>query len=206
VVQKHRNEVSILSEQINKLRGRKWTWLVVWLLMFMLVLSGCGGAPSAAEPETEAPEAVEQPADPETEVDSGTVEETPTPSTELETLLAEAESYVEESGRYTAPEEVAAYLHLYGELPENFITKRKATDLGWESNKGNLWDVTDEMSIGGDSFGNREGRLPEQDGRRWYECDVNYEGGYRGAERLVYSNDGLIFYTDDHYETFVQFY
>ena len=62
------------------------------------------------------------------------------------------------------------------------------------------------MSIGGDTSGTREARLPTADGRKWYECDVNYEGGYRGAERLVYSNDGLIYYTDDHYETFVQFY
>lgn len=206
MVLKQRNEVTILSEQLNKLRGKKWTWLAVWLLMFMLVLSGCGGAPLTTETESEALEAVEQPAETELETEGEAVEETPSPLTELEALLAEAESYVEEGGRYTAPEEVAAYLHLYGELPENFITKRKATDLGWESNKGNLWDVTDEMSIGGDNFGNREGRLPEQDGRKWYECDVNYEGSYRGAERLVYSNDGLIFYTDDHYETFIQFY
>lgn len=198
--------MTILSEQLSRLRGKKWTWLAVWLLMFMLVLSGCGGAPLTTEPESVAPEAVEQPAETEIESEGEAVEETPAPLTELEALLAEAESYVEEGGRYTAPEEVAAYLHLYSELPENFITKRMATDLGWESNKGNLWDVTDEMSIGGDNFGNREGRLPEQDGRKWYECDVNYDGGYRGAERLVYSNDGLIFYTDDHYETFIQFY
>lgn len=198
--------MTILSEQLSKLRGMKWTWLAVWLLMFMLVLSGCGGAPLTTEPESEAPEAVEQPAETEIETEGEAVEETPAPLTELEALLAEAESYVEEGGRYTAPEDVAAYLHLFNELPENFITKRKAADLGWESNKGNLWDVTDEMSIGGDNFGNREGRLPDQDSRRWYECDVSYEGGYRGAERLVYSNDGLIFYTDDHYETFIQFY
>jgi len=198
--------VTILSKQLSRLRGKKWTWLAVWLLMFMLVLSGCGGAPLTTEPESEAPEAVEQPEETEIETEGEAVEETPAPLTELEALLAEAESYVEEGGRYTAPEEVAAYLHLYSELPENFITKRMASDLGWESNKGNLWDVTDEMSIGGDNFGNREGRLPEQDGRKWYECDVNYDGGYRGAERLVYSNDGLIFYTDDHYETFIQFY
>lgn len=191
---------------MNKRRGKKRTWLAIWLLMFMLALSGCGGAPVATEPETEAPEAVEQPVESEVEGESEAVEEAPVPLTELEVLLAEAESYVEEGGRYTAPEDVAAYLHLFNELPENFITKRKATDLGWESNKGNLWDVTDEMSIGGDNFGNREGRLPDKDGRRWYECDVNYEGGYRGAERLVFSSDGLIFYTDDHYETFTQFY
>jgi len=201
--------VNVLGEQLNKLRGGKWTWLAVWLLMFTLVLSGCGGAPMAAETGTEEPAAVEEPADIETEAETESEAEgndAQEPLTELEALLAEAEGYVEEGGRYTSPEEVAAYLHLFDELPENFITKRKATELGWESNKGNLWDVTDEMSIGGDNFGNREGRLPDQEGRRWYECDVNYEGGYRGAERLVYSNDGLIFYTNDHYETFVQFY
>ena len=62
------------------------------------------------------------------------------------------------------------------------------------------------MSIGGDKFGNREGLLPKEDGRQYYECDVNYQGGYRGAERIVFSNDGLIFYTDDHYNSFTQLY
>jgi len=62
------------------------------------------------------------------------------------------------------------------------------------------------MSIGGDRFGNREGLLPDQEGRVWYECDVNYNGGYRGAERLVYSNDGLIYYTADHYQSFTRLY
>ena len=62
------------------------------------------------------------------------------------------------------------------------------------------------MSIGGSPFGNYEGSLPEKDGREWYECDINYDGGFRGAERLVYSNDGLIYYTDDHYKTFEQLY
>jgi guanyl-specific ribonuclease Sa len=62
------------------------------------------------------------------------------------------------------------------------------------------------MSIGGDVFGNREGMLPKSDGRKWFECDINYSGGYRGAERIVYSNDGLIYYTNDHYKTFKQLY
>lgn len=62
------------------------------------------------------------------------------------------------------------------------------------------------MSIGGDRFGNREGCLPEVEGRVWYECDVNYAGGFRGAERLLYSNDGLIYYTNDHYESFTPIY
>ena len=113
---------------------------------------------------------------------------------------------LEEDGTYTAPDEVAAYLHAYGKLPGNYITKRQAGELGWDASRGNLWEVTDRMSIGGDRFGNREGLLPDQEGRVWYECDVNYNGGYRGAERLVYSNDGLIYYTADHYQSFTRLY
>ena len=116
------------------------------------------------------------------------------------------ESSIDENGSYTDPYQVAEYIHTYKKLPPNFISKKEASSLGWDSDKGNLWEVTDKMSIGGDKFGNREGLLPKADGRQYYECDVNYQGGYRGAERIVYSNDGLIFYTDDHYNSFTQLY
>jgi len=107
---------------------------------------------------------------------------------------------------YDTPEEVAEYRYLYDELPPNFITKDEARDLGWDNSRGNLWDVAPGMSIGGDYFGNYEGQLPEEKGRRWTECDVNYDGGYRGPERIVFSNDGLIYYTADHYEHFTLLY
>jgi len=113
---------------------------------------------------------------------------------------------VEKDGRYTTPEDVAEYIHTFSTLPSNFITKKEAQKLGWNNKEGNLWEVTDQMSIGGDYFGNYEGLLPEADGRKYTECDVNYEGGYRGGERIVFSNDGLIFYTNDHYESFTQIY
>lgn len=113
---------------------------------------------------------------------------------------------IDEFGVYREPRLVAEYIHIYNKLPINFVSKKEAMDLGWDSDKGNLWEVTDKMSIGGDKFGNREGLLPKKDGRVYYECDVNYEGGYRGAERIVYSNDGLVFYTDDHYKSFTQLY
>ncbi len=116
------------------------------------------------------------------------------------------ERTVDKGGAYTSKEEVALYLHLYGELPANFITKQKAEDRGWDSAKGNLDEVCPGMSIGGSRFGNYEGQLPEAAGRTWKECDINYDGGYRGAERILYSNDGLIYYTGDHYETFEQLY
>jgi len=85
-----------------------------------------------------------------------------------------------------------------------FSVKNKASDLGWKASEGNLWKVTDKMSIGGDKFGNFEELLPKKSGRQYYECDINYKGGSRGAERIVYSNDGLIFYTKDHYKSFEQ--
>ena len=107
-------------------------------------------------------------------------------------------------GRYTSKMEVAAYLYQFKKLPANFITKNKASDLGWKASEGNLWKVTDKMSIGGDKFGNFEELLPKKSGRQYYECDINYKGGSRGAERIVYSNDGLIFYTKDHYKSFEQ--
>lgn len=106
----------------------------------------------------------------------------------------------------TSKEEVASYIHQHGELPPNFITKGEAERLGWVPREGNLQEVAPGMSIGGDRFYNREGLLPEKEGRRYFECDIAYEGGHRGPERLVYSNDGLIFYTGDHYASFEPLY
>lgn len=115
-------------------------------------------------------------------------------------------SQVVEDGTYTSKEEVAEYINTFDHLPDNYISKSEAKELGWESNEGNLWDVAPEMSIGGDKFGNREGLLPKASGRQWYECDIDYNGGYRGEKRILYSNDGLIYYTDDHYSSFEQLY
>lgn len=109
-----------------------------------------------------------------------------------------------ESGSYTEVEDVAYYLHTYGHLPDNYITKSEAEDAGWVSTKGNLWDVAYGSSIGGDRYWNSEGQLPK--GEKYYECDVNYEGGYRGEERIVYTDDGDVWYTSDHYESFEKLY
>lgn len=107
---------------------------------------------------------------------------------------------------YYTDEEVALYLYVFRELPANYLTKGEAYDLGWDAGEGNLWDVAYGLCIGGDRFGNREGLLPEEEDRRWYEADVNYGGGYRGSERIVFSNDGLIYATYDHYESFTLLY
>ena len=113
---------------------------------------------------------------------------------------------VEESGQYSSKEEVALYLHQFGHLPSNYLTKKEAEELGWVSSKGNLWKVAPGMSIGGSRFGNYEGHLPDKKSRKYYECDIDYDGGYRNEKRIIYSNDGLIFYTEDHYNSFEQLY
>ena len=99
------------------------------------------------------------------------------------------------------------YLTAFDKLPGNYLTKREAQALGWVSREGNLWDVAPGCSIGGDRFGNYEGALPDEKGRKWTECDIGTVGGTsRGAKRIVFSNDGLIYYTDDHYESFELLY
>ena len=113
---------------------------------------------------------------------------------------------IDEQGSYTSKEDVSLYLITYGHLPNNFVTKKKAREMGWKSNKGNLQKVCKGCSIGGDVFTNSQKVLPVKKGRVYYECDINYNGGYRGKERLIFSNDGLIYYTDDHYSSFELLY
>ena len=108
-------------------------------------------------------------------------------------------------GSYTTKEDVALYLYTYGCLPSNFITKEEARELGWEG--GGLDDYAYGKCIGGDRFGNYEGLLPDEGGRTWTECDIDtMHQDSRGAKRIVFSNDGLIYYTNDHYESFTLLY
>ena len=98
-------------------------------------------------------------------------------------------------------ENVVLYLESYGELPDNFITKNEARELGWSG--GSVEEYLEGAAIGGDRFGNYEGLLPQAEGRSYTECDIDTLGyGSRGSRRLVFSNDGLYFYTSDHYESF----
>ena len=115
---------------------------------------------------------------------------------------------VEFDGEYTTKDEVALYIYAFGDVPSNYITKTKARRQGWVQDQGNLWDVLPGMSIGGGGFENIEGEVPVpyDPDRTWKECDINYSGGYRGPERLVYSDDGYILYTGDHYDTFEQLF
>ena len=110
---------------------------------------------------------------------------------------------IDEDGVYTTKEDVALYIHTYGKLPSNFITKKAAKKLGWSG--GSLEDYAPGKCIGGDYFGNYEGLLPED--KEYHECDIDTLGkSKRGAKRIIYSDDGYIYYTGDHYETFELLY
>ncbi len=173
---------------------------------------GTPSIPSAAvseepshEPESEPPAETERT---ESQVSETQAPETQTPETQTpETQTPESEPpAVAEDGWYSSKEEVALYLHLYGHLPGNYVTKRQAQDKGWSG--GSVERYTGEgTAIGGSRFGNYEGLLPEAEGRSYQECDIDTVGASsRGAKRIVYSNDGLIYYTGDHYESFELLY
>ncbi len=115
------------------------------------------------------------------------------------------EPAIDENGSYDDRDNVALYIHTYGKLPPNYISKADAQDLGWEG--GSVERYAPGKCIGGSKFGNYEGLLPKKNGRQYYECDIDTLGeNSRGAKRIVYSNDGLIYYTDDHYESFTLLY
>ena len=156
--------------------------------------------PETKAPETEAPKPETEAPKPETEA--------PKPETEApkpETEAPEPEPVIDENGVYDDKENVALYLHTYGKLPSNYITKKEAENLGWTG--GSLERFAPGKCIGGTYFGNYEGLLPKKKGRSYYECDIGTLGrSSRGAKRIVFSNDGLIYYSGDHYETFELLY
>ena len=118
-------------------------------------------------------------------------------------VMDDGSALIQPDGIYTTKEDVALYIHTYGCLPQNFMTKKEAQKLGWDG--GSLEEYAPGMCIGGDRFGNYEGLLPED--REYTECDIDTLGAEkRGAKRIVFSDDGLIFYTDDHYESFELLY
>jgi len=112
------------------------------------------------------------------------------------------EAVIAEDGEYTSKKDVALYIHTYGKLPGNFITKKDAQALGWSG--GSLEPYAPGKSIGGDRFGNYEGLLPDG---RYKECDIDTKGKKsRGSKRIVFDDKGNIYYTSDHYESFTQLY
>ena len=165
-------------------RFTRLTGALLALLLVFSVFSGCGGAAPDVPSSTAAPAAdAVSPGEPD----------------------KFSPAALDEGGEYTSAEDVALYLHLYAHLPQNFITKKEARALGW--NGGGLDDYADGKCVGGDRFGNYEGLLPDAPGREYHECDIDtLHAVSRGAKRIVYSNDGLIYYTEDHYESFILLY
>ena len=123
-----------------------------------------------------------------------------------EDVEQDSSEQIDENGSYTSRDEVARYIATYKRLPSNFITKNEAKELGWDKSENYVSDVAEGKSIGGDRFGNFEKQLPFKKGRVYRECDIDYTGGKRGAKRIIFSNDGLIYYTKDHYKTFENLY
>ena len=157
---------------------------------------------AAAPEESNVPDEAAAPEDPAPEEDPGTSsgnEELP-----YEEVQAPEEEgpALDEDGTYNSVEDVSLYLYTYNHLPSNYITKSEARDLGWTG--GSVEQYAPGYAIGGDKFGNREGVLPAGN---YHECDIDTIGGTsRGAKRIVYSDDGRIYYTEDHYETFTLLY
>ncbi len=184
----------------------RWRTLPVFVLIWAMILpiSGCGGSGEELR---------------------GTIEQGQELLGELSALMEDARNLIgdvadavnspdgmvdageilDRDGSYTSKADVALYIHTYGELPGNFMTKKEAEALGWSG--GSLGKYAEGMSIGGDRFGNYEGILPKTKGRTYKECDIDTLGKKsRGAKRIVFSNDGLVYYTEDHYESFELLY
>lgn len=176
------------------------------LIMVLSISTGCkkNNKPKeeeAAAAETQQSQAAEtqQSQDSETKPEAQKEPEEEPPQEETE------EPAIDKDGSYFSKEEVALYIHTYGELPSNYITKKEAQKLGWSG--GNVEKVAPGKAIGGDHFGNYEGLLPKKKGRNYYECDIDTNGYKdRGSRRIIFSDDGLIYYTHNHYKTFELLY
>lgn len=188
----------ILENHIkNHVKSKKWLqYFLASLLIFVLTITGCGAVEekdNGNTGDTAVSKTVES--EPDTLPEEASEPDTP----------PEEASEPAEDGVYSSKDDVAQYIHIYGHLPSNFITKKDAEKLGWQG--GSLEPYAPGKCIGGSHFGNYEGILPEKEGRTYTECDIDtLEADKRGAKRIVFSNDGLIYYTEDHYESFELLY
>ena len=190
-------------------KGIKSLILSAILVLAVAIFAACGvnepvSAPAdatvteapTADPEGDAQTATEAT---ETAVTDTTEAVTPDAEDDAQTVISAA---IDQNGTYTTAADVALYIHTYGKLPSNFITKNEAKALGWPG--GSLEEYAPGKCIGGDYFGNYEGLLPDDD---YHECDIDTLGkNSRGSKRIIYSDNGSIYYTEDHYESFTQLY
>ena len=189
-----------------------------WYAYALIAILAAGAAISLyTRSRTQAPQDAAEASSPQTMADFATDAEPLPPAAAAETASqttppAEAASTAPAAGAslleaapYTTRDEVALYIHEFGHLPHNFITKREARELGWTG--GSLEPFAPGKSIGGDTFSNREGLLPKEKGVTYTECDIDAQGKKsRGAKRIVFSSDGRIYYTGDHYQSFTRLY
>ena len=162
-------------------KGNKLAVLIVLLVAALLLLTVNTLEPAKKENNTEVPV-----------ITAAAPTDAPAP--------AAAPGPLEEAQR------IADYLFEHGELPDTFLRKRDAQALGWNSAYNYVSDVAPGRSIGGDYFSNYEQKLPVVQGRKYYEADCFYQGGKRNAYRIIYSNDGHVWYTGDHYNTFTELF
>ena len=167
---------------------------LIMAAVMLLSMAGCGSKNLPEDVSSSQSQVIQQVTPDTSDTESGSKTETENKN-----------NIIDRDGRYFDKENVALYIHTYGCLPKNFITKDEARDLGWKG--GNVEEYAPGCAIGGDVFGNREGLLPKAKGRTYYECDIDTDGYHsRGSRRIVFSDDGLIYYTHDHYENFELLY
>ena len=194
----------------RKKRSRLKVLPLILIISLLLLFTGCQKQPSEASEATtlislptEAPDSTSTDADSQDTSQKAATAEKSDKSSASEATSQSPSDLIPEDGTYTTKEDVALYIHTYGKLPQNFITKKAAKKLGWQG--GSLEDYAPGKCIGGDYFGNYEGLLPED--KEYHECDIGTLGkSKRGAKRIIYSDDGYIYYTGDHYESFELLY
>lgn len=183
----------------------KLRFILTFILILALVVVVSEALPSWLGDASAPPAAAPQTAEESGELTLLTDPPQSEPAAQTPETAPEQTPAVDEDGEYDSRDKLALYIHTYGHLPKNFVTKAEAEAAGWSG--GSVEKVLPGMCIGGDRFGNREGLLPKAEGRVWTECDVNTRGKKaRGSERIVFSNDGLIYYTADHYDSFELLY
>lgn len=172
------------------------------LVLFLGLLTGCVSSPSdnSSNKSSQQVESTDQ------SNESGSSDKSKSKDDSKSDKDTSDSADIKEDKAYTSKSDLKEYIVKYNKLPSNFVTKKEAKAQGWDSSKNYLSDVLPGKSIGGDKFGNFEKKLPNKKNRTYTEADVDYKGGKRNAKRIVFSNDGLIYYTDDHYNTFEKLY
>ena len=193
-----------MNGHLNKNTGRIIALFMVICAMTLSMMNGCVKRKSPVRTTGMTASVTETTASATTKA-SETTKETSEETASASAEKTEQKAQIDENGTYDSAKDVALYIHTYNKLPPNYITKKEAKALGW--NGGSLEDYAPGKCIGGDRYGNYEGLLPEKKGRHYTECDIGTLGkSSRGAKRIVFSNDGLIYYTNDHYKTFTLMY